>query len=115
MKNPLKVLKRSALFAVFAFIYVMIIKMVNITCPILAVTGIPCPTCGVTRALFSLLRGDFEGYFKYHPLAVPLVFSVLLLINADYFKHRKTVTAISLSIVVLNFPIYLCKLIALRL
>ena len=45
-------------------------------CPFKAVTGIPCPGCGMTRAVLSACKGDFRGAFYYHPLwivAVPLV------------------------------------------
>lgn len=50
-------------------------------CPFKAVTGIPCPGCGMTRAVMSALRGDFREAFRYHPLwivAVPLVLVEIL-------------------------------------
>ena len=50
-------------------------------CPFKAVTGIPCPGCGMTRAVLSACRGDFSGAFHYHPqwiVAVPLVLVELL-------------------------------------
>lgn len=37
-------------------------------CPILAVTGHPCPGCGMTRALTALLRLDFAAAWGYHPM-----------------------------------------------
>jgi len=37
-------------------------------CPFKAITGIPCPGCGFTRACFSLCKGDIAGAFYYHPL-----------------------------------------------
>lgn len=30
--------------------------------------GIPCPSCGMTRAYMALLHGDFKKAFFYHPL-----------------------------------------------
>lgn len=44
----------------------------GISCVFLAVTGVPCPFCGMTRATLALGQGDFGGAFGFHPLA-PLV------------------------------------------
>lgn len=38
-------------------------------CPFLAVTGLPCPGCGMSRACLALLAGDFEGAMRLHPRA----------------------------------------------
>jgi hypothetical protein len=38
-------------------------------CPFLALTGIPCPLCGMTRAWDAALHGDLAAAFKFHPLA----------------------------------------------
>ncbi len=47
-------------------------------CPLRAVTGIPCPGCGITRALCLCCHGRFaEAVTVYHPL-VPLVFAGLV-------------------------------------
>ena len=45
-----------------------ILHVAGITCPIRFVTGISCPGCGMTRAWLSLLKGDLEQAFHYHPL-----------------------------------------------
>ncbi len=37
-------------------------------CPLHALTGIPCPTCGMTRASTALLHGDLAGALKWNPL-----------------------------------------------
>jgi len=33
-------------------------------------TGLPCPTCGVTRALRHIVHGDLPGALHFNPLAV---------------------------------------------
>ncbi len=38
-------------------------------CPFRALTGIPCLTCGSTRALLDLARFDVVGAFSWNPLA----------------------------------------------
>ena len=40
----------------------------GIGCPILYVIGIPCPGCGMTRAVLACLRLDFAAAFRYHPM-----------------------------------------------
>ena len=46
-------------------------------CPFRLVTGLPCPGCGLTRSLVSLLHGDVSAAVCFHPLG-PVVASVLL-------------------------------------
>lgn len=44
------------------------------------ILGIPCPTCGMTRAYMALLHGDWKAAFHFHPLfwLVPLlIYSIL--------------------------------------
>jgi Protein of unknown function (DUF2752) len=38
-------------------------------CPFLAVTGLPCVTCGATRCAIAFLHGDFLSALKWNPLA----------------------------------------------
>ncbi len=38
-------------------------------CPLRTLTGIPCPTCGTTRAAVAFLHGDLLGAFVWNPLA----------------------------------------------
>ena len=44
-------------------------------CPFRAVTGIPCPGCGMTRAWLSALAFDFSAAFSQHPMfwSVPVL------------------------------------------
>lgn len=59
--------------------YVALIYWLPITCPILFVTGIPCPGCGLTRAWLAALRLDFAAAFAYHPMfwAIPILYLCL--------------------------------------
>jgi hypothetical protein len=47
---------------------VLIVAGLPWRCPMLLVTGLPCPTCGITRALRLALHGDLAGATRMHPL-----------------------------------------------
>jgi hypothetical protein len=46
-------------------------------CVLKALTGWPCPTCGLTRAICSALHGDFAGSLAFHPAGL-LVLATLV-------------------------------------
>ena len=50
-------------------------------CAFHAITGLCCPTCGMTRSLHALSLGDWRASFRYH-LMGPLVFAGMLLFSA---------------------------------
>ncbi len=49
------------------------------SCIIKNITGLPCPTCGMTRAYKYFLQGEFKDAFYYHPLFL-LVIPVAVII-----------------------------------
>ena len=71
-------------------------------CPLDHMLGIPCPMCGITRALSALLKGDIYGAFYYHPLWPAAVLAVFLYI-LYYFgviKVSKKVFDISCGVLI---------------
>ena len=46
----------------------LLIESLGVTCPIRFLTGISCAGCGMSRAWLSLLRLDFAGALRFHPL-----------------------------------------------
>lgn len=49
------------------------------SCPIRHFTGVPCPTCGMTRSFLALARGDWSAAISYHAFG-PVLVGLLLLI-----------------------------------
>lgn len=43
------------------------------TCPLRQLTGVPCPTCFLTRSLLAAFRGDAAASLHWHPLGLPLL------------------------------------------
>ena len=50
------------------------------TCLIKLFCGFPCPGCGMTRALQSLIKGDFKLAYFYNPLIffAPIVIALII-------------------------------------
>lgn len=53
-----------------------------VLCPFRAVTGLPCPGCGLTRSWVQLVHGDPVASFAAHPFGPVLVALVLALTAA---------------------------------
>ena len=43
-------------------------------CPLLSLTGLACPGCGMTRGLHALLHGNFAGALDYNLLLPAILF-----------------------------------------
>jgi len=54
-----------------------IVGVIPVFCPFEALTGIPCPGCGMTRAILSLIAGNLEDAASYNPFCFFLLFMVI--------------------------------------
>ena len=62
-----------------------------VLCPMKRFLGVPCPTCGATRAAALLLRGDVVGAFALQPMvatACVVVVPAALLAIAVFGRRR---------------------------
>lgn len=78
-------------------------------CPIRLLTGISCPGCGMTRALFALLRLDFSLALEMHPLVFLLPAAVLV------YPMRKRIPQKFLRLIyafalILLFTVYIIRM-----
>ena len=48
------------------------------SCPLVALLGMPCPTCGGTHAALALVRGDLAGAWRQNPLVAGATVGMLL-------------------------------------
>lgn len=84
-----------------------------ITCPLKLITGFPCPSCGMTRAGFSVLKLDFISAFNYNPL----IFILPIILFIIIFKERPIINkfykskVLWISLIILIFAIYIIRLI----
>ncbi|MEW5871544.1 MAG: DUF2752 domain-containing protein [Chloroflexota bacterium] len=65
-------------------------------CPIKAITGLPCPGCGLTEAVGDLLHGDWRGAMAAHAFAplFLLAFILLLIVSVLPEAARQRTVAI---------------------
>jgi hypothetical protein len=60
-------------------------------CPFKAVTSLPCPGCGMTRAVLALGQGRVLAAVGFNPLVLPLVAAMLAWlagVRLDAARHR---------------------------
>jgi hypothetical protein len=64
-----------------------------ISCPIKRITGIPCPSCGSTRSVVSLLQGNLSDAIQLNPLGL-VVFILMLILPLwmlfDWFTKQSS-------------------------
>ena len=97
-RNKLYLILFIACLAGYVWLYFSITK--NITenksvevCLIKHVTNIPCPSCGSTRSVISLIKGDFIEALNFNPIGYLIAIIMLiapLWIIADTIKRTKT-------------------------
>jgi Protein of unknown function (DUF2752) len=59
-----------------------------VLCPLRRVTGVWCPTCGMTRAVAWMVHGDLHQSLRYHPLAPVLLIEAALGAVFLWYRHR---------------------------
>ena len=65
LKNDIKKAKWAVIFIIAYFVFGS--QFLPGICPLVWITGFPCPACGLTRAGIRLLHLDFKGAWKMHP------------------------------------------------
>ena len=103
-------INRHILYVIIICLFIFIITIFKIGCPFLYIFKIPCPSCGCTRAIVSLLRLDIKGYLKYQPFAIPLIISTWLILHSSKFTDKKIIYFVTFLILILNFIFYIIKL-----
>jgi hypothetical protein len=54
------------------------LKLPGWQCPILHITGVPCPGCGLTRAIMLLLQGEVLASIRFHAFAPIFLVAIML-------------------------------------
>lgn len=106
------ILGMHLLFIGLGILFLFIYSWLDITCLLRFVIDVPCPTCGATRAMFSLARLDFVAYWFYNPMALPLGIAFLAVFHYRLLpKWRKFIIVYVGIVLVLTVVLYFYRLI----
>lgn len=74
-------------------------------CPFYTTTGIPCPSCGMTRAFVSLMHFNLSDAFMYNPLFIflPILFipTIFNLFGLNFSKANAKIFYITILAIVI--------------
>ncbi len=74
-------------------------------CPFRAISGIPCPGCGMTRAMLSLGQLEITNAIKLNPFSLPLLFVMILCLILDklpsWLYHKTLIRLMFVMVVVI--------------
>lgn len=82
---------KNILILLILILFLLFILNVPVTCIFKSVTGISCPSCGMTRAFFAILKFNFVDAFFLNILSIPLflfiAISVIIMI-IEIFRNK---------------------------
>lgn len=101
-RQGMKIWLRMALVGFLAAL-ILVAVLRGTPCLLRAATGIPCPTCGMTRAWLACFRLEIGVAFSYHPMfwSIP-VLALAFLLDGFPFPGRKA-TAVIYLVTLLGF------------
>lgn len=102
-------LRRYAAVILCMAAYVLVC-LFTVGCPIKYFLGIPCPGCGMTRALASVLRFDLASAFYWHPLWPIAPILVLYFLFEDIIPRHTSRTALA-AFAVLFIGVYFYRIV----
>lgn len=68
-------------------ILLLAVFVIGYHCPFRAITHIPCPGCGMTRAATSLVHLDVTQSFVWHPMLIPTLILAILFVEEGW-RHQ---------------------------
>ena len=107
MRDAVLAIAGLALYCILAYFF-------KIPCPISFFTGISCPGCGMTRALFSLLQLDFGAALYYHPLIYLCIIMIPVFAIVHIKKKHSAKKILLIACAVIFIAVYLYRFLILK-
>lgn len=80
-------------------------------CIFLSLTGLPCPTCGMTRATFCMISLRFTEAFGYHPLFwAPYIMAFLGVLCIPLKRWRKRLLYCIIALVAAFIAVWIARI-----
>ena len=79
----------------FAFGYIFLLCVLELPCPIRGITGVPCPCCGMLRAVRAASSLRLTDAFGHHPLFPAGLIAFLVFAFDDFLPRRFKTVALS--------------------
>ncbi len=97
-------------WAIISFIifYLCVKQYFHAFCPMVIVTGFPCPGCGMTRAVFFMLTGQIHRSWNLNPLAIGWILLGVWFLYRRYWccKKMKEVKYLGLLLIIMMLLLY---------
>lgn len=89
----------------------VLFRYLGITCVFFTVTGIPCPTCYMGRALVALVKGNLKLYAAYNIMALPCALVLVCELFHRYWgKYRVLLRAFCGVVLSANTVYYISRI-----
>lgn len=84
----------SAKWAIIVIVayFVLLKNILHSLCPMVLLTGMPCPGCGMTRAGFKVLHFDFAGAWRVHPFIYAVIVLAVIFAAERYIVQSRSMT-----------------------
>lgn len=70
-------------------------------CPLRSITGIPCPLCGMTRAVVAAVHGHFLDSLRFNPAGILVVLLAIALLAGLRVQRMRLPTWLLIALVAL--------------
>ena len=105
-----KIIKQHMMACVALSMFYILYRS-NITCILRYLFHVPCPTCGISRAIILMLNLEFTSSFYYHAFAVPISICTFLELHRNVFPiNKRLIDIISLAVLIMNLIYYIYRL-----
>lgn len=99
--------------AIAVVVYVVLFHLIfHAFCPMVIVTGLPCPGCGMTRSLFCLATGRVGQSLWMHPMGIPIAGLIFYFLWNRYVlgRNAKGMKVLIIAAIVLLVVLYIWRM-----